>query len=390
MKKIYKFLTILKRFFAGKSLCFKLPEKCDILFIEDTIPTFFEEYLQNQNFRSLHSNKAYIFALVFALFEKLFSGGYIYDIYISRIIKMSQARIVLTLIDNFTPVYRIKPRCPKVFFVVIQNGIRGYYCFKEMATPYEMRVDYLLVFGNSIAELYKKIIKAEIVTIGSFRNNHFTRSEEKGKKGEILFISNYRSKDMVFIVHDDFGNKISWDQYYACEFFVLKSLMKWCEKANMELSIAGASENRSEDERFFYSNLLTGKKFNFIANRGDGSSYKVANEYEICAYIDSTLGLELLGSGKKCACLAWRWHWIRTDTHLRFGFPKSYSEEGPFWSMRPTYMSLEKCMDYLLKVLPDEWNFVREKYVSSLMVYNPKNTVFRDLMKNLTLAKQKI
>jgi len=102
--------------------------------------------------------------------------------------------LLLTFIDNDLRFYLLKKYFSKIYFVSIQNGIRGAYFdffglpnLKKISELKNFSCDYLFVFNNYVKLEYQKYIDAKIITCGSYKNNKVL--DKKYIKNGIAFIS---------------------------------------------------------------------------------------------------------------------------------------------------------------------------------------------------------
>jgi surface carbohydrate biosynthesis protein len=68
---------------------------------------------------------------------------------------------------------------------------------------------------------------------------------------------------------------------------------------------------------------------------------------------------------------------------MKFGWPASMSNNGPFWTNDADDLQFLRVMDYLNNVEDREWERIRTIYVPELMEFDPDNTQFQALLARL-------
>jgi surface carbohydrate biosynthesis protein len=103
---------------------------------------------------------------------------------------------------------------------------------------------------------------------------------------------------------------------------------------------------------------------------------------EIVVFIDSTLGYEAIGRGKKTASFSCRGASLNSEDR-KFGWSAGLPENGPFWTNDADERQLRRVMDYLNTVNAEEWEQTRQLYASELMEFDAGNTRFIALLDQL-------
>jgi surface carbohydrate biosynthesis protein len=185
----------------------------------------------------------------------------------------------------------------------------------------------------------------------------------------------------VFYTKHD-GTPVYWEVLFEAEVKVLDLLDKWCVKNNKLLKICGREKEENGPERDFYANHLIGCEWEYIPRKDYYSSYELINSAEIVVFIDSTLGYEAIGRGKKTASLSCRMISPFEHAYL-FGWPADIPNNGPFWSNDLDQAQFQRVMDYLNSVSEEDWEQVLKRYASELMVFDPGNSCFVGLLDEL-------
>jgi surface carbohydrate biosynthesis protein len=84
----------------------------------------------------------------------------------------------------------------------------------------------------------------------------------------------------------------------------LRFLAKWCVENKKSLKIAGMSREKTVPEIDFFEAILSGYEWEFMTRTDQYSLYKLIDATEIVVSIDSAMGDESIGRGKKTACFS--------------------------------------------------------------------------------------
>jgi len=307
--------------------------------------------------------------------------------YINLYIELTDPLIVMTFIDNTIPFYKIQLKNPKAKKIFVQNGTRGELgdIFGYIQKNNYYYVDYMLTFSHSIGCKYQKYIQGEVIVIGSFKNNSFSNSKIRSEKKSVLFISQYHPesvpKKYPFLVNPD-GQPIYWDDFFAAEFKVIPFLGKYCAEHDLILKIAARTHAVDGVEYQFFKKIVGSKGWLYYPHSSSFSSYQLVESSEFIVSIDSTLGYEALARGKKTACFSIRDFTIHTAS-TKFGWPAKIPENGPFWTNFADVQEFERVIDYVTAVSDEEWQKARHHYMADIMEYDPGNTRFMNLVREL-------
>jgi surface carbohydrate biosynthesis protein len=103
---------------------------------------------------------------------------------------------------------------------------------------------------------------------------------------------------------------------------------------------------------------------------------------EFVVSLESTMGLEAIARGKITAVFSLRGKFLEEDG-WNFGFPVDLTDNGPFWTCRTDEREFKRVMDYITTVSDEEWEQTRLRYIPELMEYDPGNTRFIKLMREI-------
>jgi len=309
--------------------------------------------------------------------------------YIFQYLACVKPSVALTFTDNDILFYQLKSHQNDLTTVFVQNGMRGEYgdVFGLLKVqPHfhnKYQVDYMLTFGNAISREYSKYIDGKTLPIGSFKNNLYQSKTQKQLKS-VLFISQYRPppsrESKPFLIKDN--KPIFWKQHYSAEEFLLPLLQKYCLQKKLEFKICGHYPDHTKKECDYFRTVLGNETFKYLENRNIYSSYENVAAAEFIVFCESTLGYEALVRGKKAAAYRLRDKSLGSS-YTNFGWPTDLPDKGPFWTNHADEREFKRVMDYITTVSDEEWEQTRQRYVPELMEYDPGNTRFLKLMREI-------
>jgi surface carbohydrate biosynthesis protein len=297
--------------------------------------------------------------------------------------------VALTYIDNNHLFYQLKSHQKDLTTIFVQNGVKGelgdVFGLLKMQThiPNKHHVDYMLTFGNVAGRKYSEYIEGKTISIGSFKNNLHQSKPQKPSKF-VLFISQYRSppqpESRPVVIS---GNqKISWKQFYSAEEFILPLLQQYCLQNNLKLKICMCSADQTKEESNYFISLLGNETVELLKRTSIYSGYDNVDAAEFVVFVDSALGYESLARGKKSAAFTLRGESLGSTT-CNFGWPADIPDSGPFWTNRADEREFNRVMDYITSVSDEDWEQTRQRYIPELMEYDPGNTRFLKLMREV-------
>ena len=184
------------------------------------------------------------------------------------------------------------------------------------------------------------------------------------------------------------GKTIYWDDFFSSEMSILPFLGRYCLTNNLTLNVCGATLTHQDEENDYYKSLLGDKGWSFHPKIELFSSYESINRAEFVVSIDSTLCYESLARGKKTVALSIRGKTLEQKDY-NFGWPADLTNNGPFWTNHADEREFLRLMDYITTVSDEEWEQTRQHYVPDLMEYDPGNTRFLKLMRELGVPLNK-
>ena len=335
----------------------------------------------------LHGESVNLPCLLRAALKLGFWKGRPIEAYVDAFIQAVSPKVVMTFIDNDPGFYTISKRLPHIKTLFVQNGMRGGVTdlFASLEPSPRYHVDHMLVFNKAFGRAFQQYVSGEATVIGSLKNNRVEK-EPADADNSVLFLSQYRNRPLSgspFLVGVD-GATVQWDQFYEAERCALKFMSEWCAGNQRTLRVAGCLQEDQGGEREFYASLLRGCSWEFVPRTDAYSSYRLVDAAHIVVFIDSALGFEAIGRGKRTAGFSCRGT-ILNDGSLNFGWPARLPSNGPFWTNEVDEKEFRRVMDYLLTIGDAEWEQTRQRYADDLMAFDAGNTIFADLLKRLVL-----
>ncbi len=149
----------------------------------------------------------------------------------------------------------------------------------------------------------------------------------------------------------------------------------------MFLQISGCMSDTHLEQDFFLS-FLADYDWEHMPRTGPYSSYELVDSAAVVVFIDSTLGLESIGRGKKTAAFSCRSS-LLNDGSMKFGWPALLPDNGPFWTIEADELQFRRVMDYVYATDSAEWERVRQLYADKVMSFDPGNIQFVKLLEQL-------
>ena len=365
----------MKKYIFSKYI-FARPKKSKILFYDGTNSFLIKKKLQNYNCSTLHVRGESINVVV--LFTMLLNFEFSLKKYIYYYIKFVQPKVVLTFIDNDFNFYTLKKNFPKIIFISVQGGYRSKYRdffaslkqFKKENKTLKLKADFIFLYGKAMFYEYSKFIKFKPVFFGSYRNNFVPIIKNKQKKRTLLFISQFRTKNILM------GNS------YNVEVKLLPLIADFCLKNNFKFSILGCSLQHKEDEKIFFSNVLSDKNWNFIERKSLLSNFTIVDKFELITFIDSTLGYESIARKKKIAVFSTRK--FNSYPAENFNWALNLKKKGFFYSNEITKKEVFRVLKNVSTINQKKMHKIYSNIFKKTINFNSNNIKLLKIIKKHT------
>jgi len=382
LKKIIKYIFFIKKI----KIEFKINKK-KILLIGYPIDTqLFNRHISNNTQITQYPETLNPYILFLTILKKKKSSNFLQN-YLINYIEYCNPNLIINFIDNYTKFYELKKFFDKKKFISIQNGYRGgprdfFNIIKNKAHLPELRCDYLLTFNDIVSKEFQKYIKCKTLTIGSFRNNFFTKKNYQ-LNNSLAFISSYKCNYNHLIYYQKDKKKIYYRDFWKAEKLIVSFLEKYCEENNLLFSIILRS-NDPEEKNFY--NDITKKDINFLERLNNHSSYEYLEKVNYFVGTENTMTYEALSRKKKIAVFTIRKNLLKNLTGvevegLSFFWPGKLNDEGKFWTHIPNSNSFLKVMDFVVKSNEEEWKLELDKINEEFQVnYDKDNSILKNLI----------
>lgn len=317
-------------------------------------------------------------------------------------IRLARAKIVITCIDSNATFYSLKAALPNVYFVAVQNSIRGNASPVKNGDLWSMlkrseyqppTVDLVATFGQAHSDLYKQHIRCDTVEIGSTRNNMVSAPLKKSPNTpcRVGLISGYVEFPRRAESPSDFVSNIAWyyedrevtvSDYVTADKQVAALIASASQAEGWDFRIVGKRPPDLPFEREFYANACGSAPHLFMPKQAEDFSYNTLDQCDIVVTVDSTLGYEMIARGSRVLFVTARAHLLGGpgSEQYRFGFPRDFGNEGPFWTSTLDAQHLARVMKSLLAMSDREWHDASEFVRQDLMVFDPDNTKLRAII----------
>ncbi len=370
---MYRFFKRLKKI---NKLRFANPKKKSILILDSPGSKEIANLINNKDFEILdlrnELNIPILISSILSLKKKTITQKYI-----ESYIKAVKPKILITFIDNNISFFEIKLKDFNFKKIIIQNGIGIVNSLEKLDFNKKYEIDYVFVFNENYSNFYSKIIQGKTIVHGSLRNNFAPVSYTKKIKHDILFVSQFRDKKF-------FSNKkYSWEKWHKAELETIKIVNEFCVENQKKLTIAGFYQKDLSDEKIFYENILNSEnkkcQYVFLSKENKNQTYELMDESNLVITIDSAMGYEGLTRCSKILFFNLRSDFLNDDK-LKFGWPKTYSNEGEFWINFFDIGIMKKKITYLLGLSTNDWNQIKMRYIPELMCYDKENLKLKQLL----------
>jgi len=327
--------------------------------------------------------------------------------YLRSYLALVKPRVVITNEDNDLLFYRIPDLVPDCTTIAIQNGRRDNFAHHESGGFFEMlrhlretrpvSVSVLCTFGTAVAPLYRDALGTggigSLIPIGSLRNNAVAPSTTSGLQ-RLVYVSSMPNFDLgmnplatdVFAFYH--GKPISPRGYWSVESHLVREAAAFAAKTNRKFVIIGKRASRHPGEFRHYKEILQEYEWEFIPATTQATGYQAIFDNDVIVSADSTLAYELFGRGLRVAFIGAR----LTSAGLTqyrdcdFGFPLSLPRTGPFWTNETSTTEIHRVLQFSADSTRAEWMNASESHREQLMLFDPGNGIFCEILKSLNIT----
>ena len=378
---------------ARKKISFRFPRKRSVALIDSSGFKFISCYVPENRINVVDVEKVNFFVLLRMIFLRM-KSLHGYNI---AFIKATKPDFVFTFIDNNVDFYRLAHQFPNTRFLAVQNGLRasysnqaglGFFDLLEKSSKNEdLSVQWLCVFGKSSAVQYLKHVRANVLCMGSMKNNLFDSQGNTATQYDIVYVSQHApydaaSSDSRFYFG---GDSIPAADFYRIEQQIVSFLARWCASTGNTLAVLGKRTSEQIYESDFFKQAASPETITFIPRTSDYSTYAYCAAASLIVTADSAIGYEFLARGNRVAFLSARINAARASS-LRnrhdtdFGHPIELEPNGPFWTNIADESEFERVIRNVQSLSDSDWATIIRPYNEQMMAYQPDNHEFVNLL----------
>jgi len=371
IKKIITFL----RYFLNAKWKFEPPKKNKFVLVDGLYNPFLK-YIKKEDMSILYRRGEEI--NLYIILKCLINFKFTTLDYAVEFIKLVSPKLILTAYDYYTIFYKLSQKTG-IKTLMLQYGKRSsidqhilnsnFYFPKNSKKIFN--VDYALLYNSVVKKFYSKRINGNFFEIGNFMNN-LTKPDLKKNKKEIVFISNFSTKDRNI-------NKSENEDSIA--HFLLEIATKNKIKFNILPRFRTRTKELLEEKKFYKKTLK--KNFKFILNKNK-SSYDLLLDYKYIFSSYSSLAQECLVKGIRVGFVCFKSK-KNPVSNLRFGEFEKLKKNGIFWtySNKLNFKETNRVFNFVTKTKDDIWVKKTQPYSKKIMAFDYKNKIFNEIIKKI-------
>ena len=299
------------------SITFRSPKESKLLiFDQETESQLGQSVLADIEYEILHARKekfslhpktiAYAIGNSISLYirnrksgKRMGIAGNIYFSYLLAFVQVTKPKVVFTFIDNDWRFQLMSRLYNKATFIAVQNGVRSEFNLRVDLPPrnhpgYPISMTTLYCFGELEKGDYERFGHTvdNFVPVGSVQASWFkyklgTR-ENRSPNYDLALISQWSRDVMQGDCYPEIRRSVAQTDLYLKKFL-----------DNHPLKFAVALRSNDDEECRYYRSVFGDSAILVDRQTKEMSSYFVANNSEVVVVLDSTLGREAYGWGKK-------------------------------------------------------------------------------------------
>jgi len=327
--------------------------------------------------------------------------------YLRSYLAFVKPRVVITNEDNDLLFYRIPDLVPDCTTIAIQNGRRDNFARHQHGGFFELlrhlretrpvSVSVLCTFGTAVAQLYRDALGTggigSLIPIGSLRNNAVAPRTTSGLQ-RLVYVSSMPNFELGMnpLATDTFafyhGRPVSPREYWGIESSIVREAATFAANTNRKFVILGKRASRHPGEYRHYKEILQEQEWEFVPANTQSTSYEAIFDDDVVVSPDSTLAYEIFGRGIRAAFIGARLAIPGLTQHrdCDFGFPLSLPRKGPFWTNEISTAEIHRVLSFSADSTSAEWVIASENHRKQLMLFDPGNGIFCEILKSLNIA----
>jgi surface carbohydrate biosynthesis protein len=151
--------------------------------------------------------------------------------------------------------------------------------------------------------------------------------------------------------------------------------------------VLGKRTDANPFEREFFTSAAKPYPVQFFPRTSESSTYEFCKSASLIVTVDSAIGHEFLGRGKKVLFLSGRINAINEDLSRKihdtdFGYPLELGASGPFWTNDANESEFERIIESVQTMTDVQWASTIRPYNDLLMAYQPGNSAFIQMLQD--------
>lgn len=356
------------------SLVWSTPPTCDVLIAFSDSANSIQNYFNGRKCLTLNIDEGERY--VWMMIRSILKGRRGLDGYISEVALKSKARIIISMQDNLSALYRVRQWLPDTPVALIQNGLRSIrgdlHSVIRSSDVTQWHIDYYFGFTQESCD-HVGTLASNRIPIGSFRSN-CTPKSPRAKDAVLSYISTLRTDiPMTTLIGDvEKSTSTTYEDILQERLRILREVLRIGQSLGLHSRILGKGPEHHAEE-LFYREHLQGFDFEFVPRIDISTQYLQVDRSTITVSTSSTLGYESLARGNRTAVL----HpdsQILQDPSLRFGWPIEMAPEGSFWSTSASSLRINEVLRFVYSATDLQWRAVINQAASALPRFDPGNT----------------
>ncbi len=374
-----KFFYII--FFTKK--VFKKPLKNKFLIFDEIGSELIQKYLPREHTSILQCRDESI--NLYVLFFCILKGKISRIDYFNEYIRYVNPKVIISTIDNNPTFYELFKREDQ-FKILVASTIRTpvhdsslFKLTKNGDIKYDKKtVDIVFTLNSDIGEKFKKFNVKQVISIGSFKSNHYQLIKKKNI--ELLYISSWANLPIDHQVTDE----VNFKEFDSHQELLIKNLSKFGNKKNIKITVLGKMSILRSDidkEYNYFNSILKNNHWEFLKG-SEVNSYHIVDRSNISITLNSTLGYESFSRGNKTIFFDLR-SYKKSLEPLKFAWPNvNIRDNGVFWTTDSSYQTLENIISDVNNIDTRDWTELSKNY-KNILPRDEGNSIFKDKINSL-------
>lgn len=381
MKRTIRGLISLAKW-ALRSPEFRRPTQADVLVFDAEMSELITPFLEGITFRILHQRDR---QLNLSVLIRSLRRGFNLEQYLHEYARIVNPKVVVSLLDNETALYRLKAVVPNARVVAIQNGWRGItydiFSLESSSRGSDLEADDVLVFGPAIGKRFESLVRTKTTPIGSFKSNLVPIHRAPGSR-VIALVSTVRQKvDLDQYVPVRTGlSAVKYRQIFERRLELARLVYQFARREGFHLRVLGKDESIGREFEMYRHHLGTpDSSWSFTPRTTLLANYAEIDHAHAVISSSSTLGYEALGRGARSAFFMIDFE-VLGDDGTQFGWPLELPKDGAFWTHSLEAVRIEEVLNNVALSTDLEWKVMSRDIAQELITFDSGNSLFARMM----------